>query len=67
MEILQRLFWLLGPPLLVCSPLIALIIRELWKSRDLRKECRNSNPSKEEDLLHMEAEIDALINGDVDK
>jgi hypothetical protein len=67
MEILQRLVWLLGPPLLACLPLIALIIRQLWKDRDLRRKYRNSNLSKEEDLLIMEAEIDALINGDVDK
>lgn len=66
-EILHRLFWLFGPPLLVCLPLIVLIIRQLWKDRDLRREYRNSNLSKEEDLLIMEVEIDALINGDVDK
>lgn len=66
-EILQRLFWLFGPPLLACLPLIALIIRQLWKDRDLRRNYRNNNLSKEEDLLIMEAEIDALINGDLDK
>lgn len=67
MEILQELFWLFGPPLLVCSPLIVLIIRDLWRSRHLRREYRKSNLSKEEELRLLEAEIDALIKGEVDK